>query len=146
MLAFRCCMDRFPSVQVGGSMRREPMSTREKKSGPGLWCTGFIARARYSSYTLNLITPYPEFFFSLHQPNMMSSRIGLRATRNFQTSSRVMSNIYGTPKSGLYANLPFPVKTKKIPFAIPFWGVFGFFFAFPFLSSWWHLKKAGNLN
>lgn len=79
----------------------------------------------------------------------MISRVGLRtqrAARNFQTSARAMSNVYGTPKEGVYTNLPFKVKTSKIPFAIGWWGTFGFFFAFPFLTSWWHMKKAGNLD
>lgn len=78
----------------------------------------------------------------------MISRVGLRtprAARNFQTSARAMNNIFGSPKTGIYANLPFPVKTKKIPFGIGWWGTFGFFFAFPFLSSYWHMKKAGNI-
>ncbi|SGZ46655.1 CIC11C00000004304 [Sungouiella intermedia] len=82
----------------------------------------------------------------------MIARIGLRtsratrATRNFQTSSRVLlGNVYGSPKEGVYSNLPFKVKTKVVPFGVGWWGVMGFFFAFPFLTSYWHMKKAGNI-
>lgn len=66
--------------------------------------------------------------------------------RQFQTSSRVMNNIYGTPKSGVYSNLPFNVKRKFIPFGVYYWGILGFFFSFPFLTTYWHLYKAGSFN
>lgn len=79
----------------------------------------------------------------------MIARLGLRTTRasrNFQTSSRILlGNVYGTPKEGVYSNLPFKVKTKFIPFGVGLWGVMGFFFAFPFLASYLHMKKAGNI-
>lgn len=75
----------------------------------------------------------------------MISRVGMRTTRNFQTSARAMNSIFGSPKTGIYSNLPFKVKTSKVPFAIGWYGTFGFFFAFPFLVSYWHMKKAGNI-
>lgn len=78
----------------------------------------------------------------------MLSRVGLRApraARSFQTSAVASNNIFGTPKSGVYSNLFFKVKDRKIPFAIPWWGTFGFFFAFPFLTAYWHMKKSGNI-
>ncbi|CAH2352791.1 cytochrome c oxidase subunit 8, mitochondrial [[Candida] railenensis] len=67
-------------------------------------------------------------------------------TRNFQTSSRSMNKIFGTPAEGVYSNLPFKVKNRKIPLSVPFWGILGFFFAFPFLASYWHMKKAGSFD
>lgn len=68
-------------------------------------------------------------------------------SRNFQTSSRSMNKIYGTPDEGPYSNLPFQVKNRKfIPFKFYYWGVLGFFFAFPFLSTYIHLKKSGSFD
>ncbi|GEQ71724.1 hypothetical protein JCM33374_g5410 [Metschnikowia sp. JCM 33374] len=78
----------------------------------------------------------------------MISRVGLRApraTRNFQTSAVTMNSVYGSPKTGIYSNLPFKVKDRKIPFGIVWWGTYGLFFAFPFLTAYWHLKKSGSL-
>ncbi|CUM46379.1 uncharacterized protein AC631_03090 [Debaryomyces fabryi] len=69
------------------------------------------------------------------------------SARNFQTSTRSLNKIFGSPQSGVYSNLPFKVKGRKfIPFSFYFWGVAGTFFAFPFLSTYWHLKKAGSFN
>lgn len=71
----------------------------------------------------------------------------LRSVRNFSSTARVSNAVFGTPKSGPYSNLPFKVHGRKlIPFQVYWWGVLGFFFAFPFLTSWWHMKKAGNLD
>ncbi|WPK23288.1 hypothetical protein PUMCH_000523 [Australozyma saopauloensis] len=78
----------------------------------------------------------------------MISRVGLRApraTRNFQVSAKSMNSVFGTPKTGTYSNIPFPVKTKRVPFALVWYGTFGFFFAFPFITAYWHMKKAGNI-
>lgn len=80
----------------------------------------------------------------------MITRLGLRAapksSRNFMTSSRVMShNPYGSPATGLYSNLPFKVHNTRIPFAFKWWGVFGFFFAFPFITCYVHMKRSGNI-
>lgn len=114
-----------------GAMSREPIGVQGKKK-----CTG-VKRVVLCVRTTNLKTK-----------SIMISRVGLRAarpSRNFQTSARAMNNIFGTPKAGVYSNLPFRVKGLKIPFGVYWWGTFGFFFAFPFLSSWWHMKKAGNL-
>ncbi|EDK39563.1 hypothetical protein PGUG_03661 [Meyerozyma guilliermondii ATCC 6260] len=78
--------------------------------------------------------------------------IGLRLARqrafqrNFQTSARSFNKIFGAPQEGVYSNLPFKVKNRKIPFAFMWWGVFGFFFAFPFLSTYRSLKKAGSFD
>ena len=73
----------------------------------------------------------------------IAQRAGLR---NFQTSARSLDKIFGQPQEGPYSNLPFQVKGRKfIPFSVAWWGVFGFFFGFPFLATYWHLKKAGNL-
>lgn len=69
-----------------------------------------------------------------------------RLTRNFQTSSRSMNKIFGTPQEGVYSNIPFKVKNRKIPLAVPFWGILGFFFAFPFLASYWQMVKAGSFD
>ncbi|KAI5964681.1 COX8 [Candida pseudojiufengensis] len=75
--------------------------------------------------------------------------------RTFQQSSKlmsggegdVMSQIYGVPKEGVYSNLPFQVKNRKfIPFQVWYWGVLGFFFAFPFLSTAWQMYKSGAFN
>ncbi|KAG7663940.1 COX8 [[Candida] subhashii] len=87
---------------------------------------------------------------------MLSTRLGLRVTprlntlakRNFQTSFRSMSAGWeGTPASGVYSNLPFKVKGRKyVPFKVAYWGVLGFFFAFPFLTTYWHLYKSGSLR
>lgn len=69
------------------------------------------------------------------------------ATRNFQTSARTMGNkIYATPAEGRYTNIPFKVKNRKTPLALTVYGVLGFFFAFPFLTSYYHLKKAGSFD
>jgi cytochrome c oxidase subunit 7c len=57
-----------------------------------------------------------------------------------------MNDIYGSPKTGPYSNLPFKVKGTMIPFGVTFFGVLGFFFAFPFLTTYWHLKKAGSFD
>lgn len=65
--------------------------------------------------------------------------------RNFQSSSKRMNNIFGSPKEGVYSNLPFDVKRKFIPFSVYYWGTLGFFFSFPFLSTLWHLKKSGSI-
>lgn len=78
--------------------------------------------------------------------------IGLRLTsqrafqRNFQTSTRTFNKIFGAPKEGPYSNLPFKVKDRKIPFSIMWFGVLGFFFAFPFLTTYRALKKAGSFD
>ncbi|CUM67065.1 uncharacterized protein PRCAT00004754001 [Priceomyces carsonii] len=66
--------------------------------------------------------------------------------RNFQSSSRACNNIFGTPKEGPYSNLPFKVKDRVIPFKFAYWGLVGAFFAFPFMSTYWHLKKAGSFE
>lgn len=82
---------------------------------------------------------------------MMVTRLGLRAprlSRNFMQSARNMAaheNPYGHPATGVYSNLPFKVKGTKIPFGFKWWGVFGFFFSFPFLTSYVHMKRAGNI-
>ncbi|KAK8442695.1 hypothetical protein RJF_0599 [Candidozyma auris] len=79
---------------------------------------------------------------------MMITRLGLRTTRasrNFQTSARAMNKVFGEPATGLYSNLPFKVKNTKIPFALKWWGTFGFFFSFPFITAYVHMKRAGNL-
>lgn len=68
------------------------------------------------------------------------------ARRNFQTSARSMNKIFGTPAEGVYSNLPFKVKNAKIPFSLRYWSFFGFFFLFPFMSSYYHMIKAGNLD
>lgn len=68
------------------------------------------------------------------------------ARRNFQTSSRSMNSIFGSPQEGVYSNLPFKVKNTKIPFAFKWYGTLGFFFSFPFLATYWHLKKSGSLD
>ena len=78
----------------------------------------------------------------------MISRVGLRAnqsTRSFKVSARALNSVFGTPQTGTYSNLPFPVKTKRIRFAIGFYGTATLFFAIPFMTCYWHLKKAGNL-
>lgn len=83
----------------------------------------------------------------------MLARVGLQApvgrfaarSRTFRTSAVSLNSIHGTPKEGIYSNLPFKVKNTKLPFGIGWWGTFGFFFAFPFLSAYWHMKKAGNI-
>ena len=84
--------------------------------------------------------------------NIMLNRVGLNRlainrsfTRNFQSSNRSMNKIFGSPQEGPYSNIPFQVKNRKlIPFSFYYWGVLGFFFAFPFLSTYWHLKKSGS--
>ncbi|EGW33364.1 uncharacterized protein SPAPADRAFT_60705 [Spathaspora passalidarum NRRL Y-27907] len=85
----------------------------------------------------------------------MLTRLGLRglpstarttARRNFQSSARAMNEIYGTPAEGPYSNIPFKVVGRKvIPFSVFFFGIMGTFFAFPFITTWWHLKKSGSL-
>ncbi|EDK42801.1 Cytochrome c oxidase subunit 8A, mitochondrial [Lodderomyces elongisporus] len=78
----------------------------------------------------------------------------LMPKRSFQQSLRTlnkelpaMDHIYGTPKEGVYSNLPFQVKDRKfIPFSVWYWGVLGFFFFFPFMSSGWQMYKAGVWN
>ncbi|RCK54331.1 Cytochrome c oxidase polypeptide VIII, mitochondrial [Candida viswanathii] len=86
---------------------------------------------------------------ALRSSRALPSRILTR--RNFQVSSKRLEDIntivYGHPQEGVYSNLPFKVKNRKfIPFAVYYWGVLGFFFAFPFLTSWWQLKKSGAFN
>ncbi|KAI3405729.2 COX8 [Candida oxycetoniae] len=72
--------------------------------------------------------------------------------RSFQRSAMLLSGnlsekIYGVPQEGVYSNLPFKVKNRKfIPFAVWYWGVLGFFFAFPFLSTAWSMYKSGALK
>lgn len=67
--------------------------------------------------------------------------------RGFKSSAVRSNEIFGTPKSGVYSNLPFQVKNRKfIPFPVYYWSVLGFFFAFPFVSTWWQLKKSGSLD
>ncbi|EMG50643.1 hypothetical protein G210_1874, partial [Candida maltosa Xu316] len=87
----------------------------------------------------------------------MFTQLGLRSTRtipsriitrrNFQVSARhfdLNAQIYGHAKEGVYSNLPFKVKGRKfIPFRVWYWGVMGFFFAFPFLTSAWQMYKGG---
>ncbi|RLV96079.1 hypothetical protein JA1_000500 [Spathaspora sp. JA1] len=85
----------------------------------------------------------------------MLSRLGLRALpnsarlttrRTFKSSTRVMNEIYGTPAEGPYSNIPFKVVGRKfVPLPVFFWGIMGFFFAFPFITTYWHLKKSGSL-
>ncbi|CAN3356959.1 cytochrome c oxidase subunit 8, mitochondrial [Diutina catenulata] len=76
---------------------------------------------------------------------MFKTGLNVASRRGFSSSAVRANNIYGTPKSGPYSNLPFKVKDRMIPFPVVFWGVAGFFFAFPFLSSYWQMKKAGNI-
>ncbi|KAG7195262.1 uncharacterized protein KQ657_003788 [Scheffersomyces spartinae] len=70
--------------------------------------------------------------------------------RSLQSSGRRLNahlpNPYGTPASGIYSNLPFKVKNRKIPLGFFWYGTLGFFFSFPFLVSWLHMYKAGNLD
>ncbi|CAD1808883.1 Cytochrome c oxidase subunit VIIc family protein [Candida parapsilosis] len=70
--------------------------------------------------------------------------------RSLQVSAKLMSDmnqIYGHPQEGVYSNLPFKVKNRKfIPFSVWYWGVMGFFFAFPFLTSTWQIYKSGGFN
>lgn len=77
---------------------------------------------------------------------MFARQLRVSNKRFFSSSSRAMDKIFGSPKEGVYSNLPFKVKDRKIPLAIPYWGVLGFFFAFPFLSTYYHLKKAGSFD
>lgn len=78
-------------------------------------------------------------------------RLGIRSSnvvtkRGFRSSVVRMNDVYGTPKSGPYSNLPFQVKDRKyIPFPVYYWSILTLFFAFPFLTSWWQLKKSGSL-
>lgn len=85
---------------------------------------------------------------ALRSTRTIPSRIITR--RNFQVSSKKLDMntlVYGHAKEGVYTNLPFKVQNRKfIPFAVYYWGVMGFFFAFPFLTSWWQLKKSGAFN
>lgn len=85
---------------------------------------------------------------ALRPARTLPSRILTR--RNFQVSARkfdINTIVYGTAKEGPYENLPFKIKNRKfVPFAFWYWGVLGFFFAFPFLTSWWQLKKSGAFN
>lgn len=73
-----------------------------------------------------------------------NSNARLVSRRNFQSSSRVMDSVFGTPKEGPYSNIPFEVKRKFIPFKVYYWGILGFFFGFPFLSTYLNLKKSGS--
>ncbi|KAI5951860.1 COX8 [Candida jiufengensis] len=90
-------------------------------------------------------TPIQQLTSSIFKQN-------LNQIRQFQQSSKllsgdVMTQVYGTPKEGVYSNLPFQVKNRKfIPFAVWYWGVLGFFFAFPFLSTGWQMYKSGSFN
>ncbi|ODV76628.1 uncharacterized protein CANTADRAFT_36346, partial [Suhomyces tanzawaensis NRRL Y-17324] len=65
-------------------------------------------------------------------------------TRTFRSSAVASNAVYGSPKTGPYSNLPFKVKDRKIPFGLFYWSITGLFFAFPFLSTYWHMKKAGS--
>lgn len=73
-------------------------------------------------------------------------RIATRNVRTFRVSAVSLNEVYGTPKEGPYSNLPFKVHGRKIPFGVYYWGILGFFFAFPFLSAYWQLKKSGSLQ
>lgn len=76
-----------------------------------------------------------------------SGRLVNQAKRNFQTSAISLNKVYGTPLGGVYSNIPFQIKNRKyIPFAVYYWGTLGFFLAFPFLTTWWHLKKSGSFD
>ena len=78
---------------------------------------------------------------------MFKTGLNVASKRGFSSSAIRANAIYGTPKSGPYSNLPFKVKDRKfIPFGLVWWGVPGFFFLFPFMSSYWQLKKSGSLD
>ncbi|CAI5756472.1 unnamed protein product [Candida verbasci] len=95
-----------------------------------------------SSNIVKLSNPSKILTRSLHQ-----SIIRLNAHHDEHSIQHQMANIYGHPKEGVYSNLPFQVKNRKyIPFSVWYWGVLGFFFAFPALSSFWQMKKAGSFN
>lgn len=111
----------------------------------------FFVFFNYFSFSSNQIS---SKVINLRLPiqNIMLNRVGLNRlainrsfTRNFQSSNRSMNKIFGSPQEGPYSNIPFQVKNRKlIPFSFYYWGVLGFFFAFPFLSTYWHLKKSGS--
>ncbi|EGV64154.1 hypothetical protein CANTEDRAFT_105290 [Yamadazyma tenuis ATCC 10573] len=65
--------------------------------------------------------------------------------RNFQSSSKRLSSVFGHPKEGVYSNIPFTIKRKIIPLSVYYWGTLGFFFSFPFLTTLLHLKKSGSI-
>lgn len=80
----------------------------------------------------------------LTRPGINAQRI---VRRNFQTSARSMNKIFGSPQEGVYSNLPFKIKNRKfIPFSFYFWGTAGFFFFFPFMSTFLQLKKSGAFD
>ncbi|CAH6718520.1 cytochrome c oxidase subunit 8, mitochondrial [[Candida] jaroonii] len=77
---------------------------------------------------------------------MSFGRIGINrlVTRNFSSTRRVLSGFH--PEEGVYTNIPFKVKRKYIPLSVYYWGTLGFFFFFPFISTYWHLRKAGSFD
>lgn len=118
------------------------------------WLTIFFGETLYIiKYVFLSSLSFPQLIYS-STPSIMftkqTSRLVLNNQRlfqrNFQSSTRSMNKIFGSPKEGIYSNLPFKVKGRMIPLSIPYWGVFGFFFAFPFLSTYIHLKKSGSLD
>ncbi|KAK9471582.1 cytochrome c oxidase subunit VIIc-domain-containing protein [Dipodascopsis tothii] len=44
-------------------------------------------------------------------------------------------------EEGVYSNIPFKVKNRKIPFAIPYFTFFLVPFLTPFGMAWWALNK-----
>ncbi|KAK6204822.1 uncharacterized protein RJT21DRAFT_117276 [Scheffersomyces amazonensis] len=78
--------------------------------------------------------------------NLLNKRVFAQQQRGFKQSSMVMNQIFGTPASGVYSNIPFKVKTKYVPFRLAYWGILTTFFFFPFLTSGWQMYKAGDFD
>lgn len=66
-------------------------------------------------------------------------------------TKRFQSNIGGPNKHKSehheeYRVTPFKIHGRKIiPFPVLYWGTIIFFFSFPFLTTFMHLKRSGNL-
>ncbi|KAL6947034.1 Cytochrome c oxidase subunit 8A, mitochondrial [Hanseniaspora vineae] len=69
--------------------------------------------------------------------------IRLSAKRSFTSTMRAQSGVHF--QEGVYSNLPFKVKNRKIPYGIIHFGFFALGFAVPFISCFVQLKKSGSI-
>ncbi|ODV95949.1 hypothetical protein PACTADRAFT_41184 [Pachysolen tannophilus NRRL Y-2460] len=64
-------------------------------------------------------------------------------TRRFLSSTS--QKLSGHGDVGPYSNLPFKVKNRRVPYAIPHFIFFAAGFGIPFFACYVQLKRAGNI-
>lgn len=78
---------------------------------------------------------------------MFSSQLIRMSTRRAITRRAFSSSTMKAAhfKEGVYSNIPFKVKDRKIPYGIIHFGFLGVGFLVPFIAVYVQLKKSGNI-